>query len=197
MNQQTYYALQVTAFSSHESVLLAHADGQRQAIQKLCGNLSRDTRILDLGCGDGVGLHQFRRMGFADVVGVDINPRKAQIARSSGYPVYELDMHELPFPDTNFAVVWCSFALEHAHDPAEVLRRCHRALSDNGTLYMLTSYPDRSPELAHPGATLLGTRQEDNGRACAAFCESQGFVCEQVRLDQGRSGALWLTLTRA
>ena len=84
---QNYLKLQKGKFSSLESSDPHWSAGQRRFIDIAFSDLSRDLKIMDIACGDGVGLKEFRRLGFTQVVGVEFNPSKIRAAKKIGYPV--------------------------------------------------------------------------------------------------------------
>jgi Methyltransferase domain len=90
-----YASLQKNRYCSFESEVPRWETGQKRFIERQFTVADRDRKILDIACGDGVGLRCFRALGFADVTGIEFNPAKAERARRAGYPVLCLDMHDL------------------------------------------------------------------------------------------------------
>jgi SAM-dependent methyltransferase len=87
-----------------------------------CFTLHENTRILDLGCGDGSHIH-------AVLAGTPVKPGKVHIAdidprsvargsRQYGFqPVVIPEEGVLPFPDGFFDIVYCSSVIEHVTLP--------------------------------------------------------------------------------
>ncbi len=94
-------------------------------------------RILDVGCGAGAMGAAMLARGAREVVGVEVVPEMAAIARGRLGAVHALDLQRclpLPYPDGHFDVITCADVLEHLVDPAAVLRHLHRYLSPRGQL---------------------------------------------------------------
>lgn len=100
-------------------------------------------RCLDAGCGGGRGSVLMARMGAKEVVGVDLSATNvrsaARRAAQKGFPgltFQQVSLHELPFPDESFDVVWCNGVLHHAVDPDKGLREITRVLKKGGSLWL-------------------------------------------------------------
>lgn len=155
------------------------------------------SRILDCGCGDGVGLELFRKFGFKNVVGVDATPEKAASARSSGYEVHVSDMHDLSIiKDGSMDVVYSSHSLEHAKDPARVLGEFRRILSPDGSLILVLPFPDIGAEEVHCGKHVLKTSSEDVSRegdlGLEKFLSQNGFEVKTKQTDSYRENEIWI-----
>ena len=92
-------------------------------------------RVLDLGCGDG---RYFRLLwpSADDVVGVEIDPRVAEIGEQSGVyrRVHVAPAHRVPEPDASFDHVFANCSLEHMDRLDVVLAEIERCLKPGGTL---------------------------------------------------------------
>lgn len=95
-------------------------DQMEEAIIKFGQSIAdKNSRLLDIGCGEGRGLDALVKLDFKQVFGVDISPDKIAKARSKGYLIYEYDFHkltELPLLAKSFDYTFCSHTLEHAYD---------------------------------------------------------------------------------
>jgi SAM-dependent methyltransferase len=80
------------------------------------------SRILDVGCGDGLiaALLQSKRPDVS-VQGIDVLLRE-----KSNIPVTMFDGSHIPFPDDSFDVVMFSDVLHHTEDPEILLREAGR-----------------------------------------------------------------------
>lgn len=195
-----YLRLQREEHLSHESEVKSWVAGQRRFVEMAFKEVPRESRVLDCGSGDGVGLEALRSMGFREVLGVEIAPSKAERGRRLGFRVEELDMHDLSlFQDGMFQAILCSHTLEHAYDPCCVLRELHRVLAPAGTLHVVLPYPDPGPrnELAHTAKYELGTDRDDGGEFTTRFFLEQGFDLLTKRFDSFREPELWLSLSAA
>lgn len=96
--------------------------------------VGKDDVVLDFGCGGGYLLAQLacgRRFG------VEINPAARAVARSQGVSAVA-DIVELG--DLAADVIISSHALEHTHNPFDVLRSLHGALRTGGRLVVVTPF---------------------------------------------------------
>lgn len=111
----------------------------------------RGGTLLDVGCATGEFLEHMRRQGAWQVCGVEINPEVAAAARQRyGLEVFAGTLEEARYADAQFDVVTLGDVLEHAHDPAALLRAIARILKPNGITVI------RVPNLAGWGARLAG-----------------------------------------
>jgi SAM-dependent methyltransferase len=96
--------------------------------------LEAGPRVLDLGCGRGDSVDQFRSVR-SDVrwVGVDIerSPEVAARVRSDA-EFRTFDGRELPFEDGAFDAIYCKQVLEHVRDPSPLLGEAARVLRPGG-----------------------------------------------------------------
>jgi SAM-dependent methyltransferase len=85
-------------------------------------------RLLDVGCGVKPYAHLFDG-AVAEYIGVD-----------SGNPMADLEgtAEELPVPDESFELVLCTQTLEHANDPARVVRELRRVVAPGGRVLLST-----------------------------------------------------------
>jgi SAM-dependent methyltransferase len=92
-----------------------------------------DLRILDVGCGTGLMLHQLSRYG--EVAGVDLSDEALAYCRARGCQnVQKASVLELPFPDRSFDLVTAVDVLEHTVDDREAVREWARVLKPGGRL---------------------------------------------------------------
>ena len=90
------------------------------------GRPQRGSRVLCVGCRNGVELDEFRARGFDDVVGIDLFSQRPDIL--------VMDMHVMAFPDEWFDVVFASHALEHSYDLDTVVGEIARVGRDGGVV---------------------------------------------------------------
>ncbi len=192
---EVYKRLQVRDFCSFESQSSTWRIGQERYIQEVLSGYDRSLRVLDIACGDGVGLTVFAAYGFANVVGVELNPAKADRARQSGYPVFTCDMHALDmFEDGAFDVVYSSHTLEHAYYPDRAILEMRRVVSAEGAFHVVLPYPDRGDAnvLAHGAKFELGTDVEDGADTVVRTFEARGCALREIRFASFREPEVWL-----
>jgi len=93
--------------------------------------------VLDVGCGQGVDLAQYARVG-AHPTGVDLTPRHVELANAHLLALglegraLEGDAERLPLPDESFDRVSSNGVLHHTPDLDAALREIHRVLRPGG-----------------------------------------------------------------
>lgn len=85
-------------------------------------------RVLDVGCGVKP-YYPFFEPYAAEYVGVDVGNPAADL---------EGEAESLPVPDGRFQLVLCTQVLEHARDPAAVVRELRRAVAPGGRVLAST-----------------------------------------------------------
>jgi SAM-dependent methyltransferase len=105
-------------------------------IRSYLANVSKESRVLDAGCGEGVLVEEFRQAGF-QIEGIDLNYESEHVKHG--------DLRQLPYPDRTFDVVLLLDVFEHIEfsDQTKVLSEIHRVLRSEGTLLATI------PNLAH------------------------------------------------
>ena len=191
-----YERLQTEQYFSYESESSKARAGQERFIRLTFTGMSCDLSILDLGCGDGIGLRCFREMGFENVIGIDLSFDKVEFAKQYGYKVMRHDIHSLLFCNERFDVVYSSHSLEHAQNPKLVLTEVSRVLKKDGLFILVLPFPDAGPLDAHCGKEILGTVVDDQGEKVIKFIESFEFVLEKKSFDNYRETEIWLVLRR-
>lgn len=103
------------------------------AVREYINTLPLDATILDLACGEGVLVEEFRQKG-RNIQGLDLNYANDYVCRG--------DARELPFSDGSFDAVLFLDALEHLsfEDQTKALSEIYRTLKLNG--YLLLSVPN-------------------------------------------------------
>lgn len=93
-------------------------------------------RLLDVGCGNGLYLHAFQRLGW-EAHGVEISATVAeQTRRTLGLNVVGGVLEDAKFPDGSFDVVTLFNVLEHLREPVGTLREVYRILKKDGIVVM-------------------------------------------------------------
>ncbi|MEM9457848.1 MAG: class I SAM-dependent methyltransferase [Myxococcota bacterium] len=104
--------------------------------------LSRSTRLLDLGCGDGFLLEVLARRGFNDLVGVDLSAEELAAARERLGP--QVKLHQaaattMPLAPHSIGAVLSHMALMLMPTLPRVLAELARVLEPAGALIAVTN----------------------------------------------------------
>jgi SAM-dependent methyltransferase len=125
----------------------------------------RGRSVLDLACGTGFYSRGIKRLGAADVLGVDISTEMVAAARAIeeraplGVRYTVADVTELPVPERPFDVASAVYLLNYAEDAAAMEHMCrsvHRNLRPGARFCVLTQAPGYDfdgPSMAKYGFT--------------------------------------------
>lgn len=102
------------------------------------------SKVLDIGCNDGVFLSMIKEKRQCDVFGVDISEPLVKMCVEKGLNVKLADAEKLPFKDNVFDVVCLMEVLSHVMDPKKLLSEIKRVLKPTG--YLLGSTPHKNIE---------------------------------------------------
>jgi SAM-dependent methyltransferase len=103
-----------------------------------------DSRILDAGCGPGGALCQFARSTKDLAYGLDLSIELLEQARAeanqqglNNIRLVHGDMHNMPFDDEYFDIVFSRFAVKHAFEPVRCVTELSRVLKVGGRLCVI------------------------------------------------------------
>tara|TARA_B100000795_G_scaffold111669_1_gene82542 strand:+ start:373 stop:969 length:597 start_codon:yes stop_codon:yes gene_type:complete len=100
----------------------------KQEFNIIANNIENGTRVLDVGCGDGVLIEYLKKEKSIDVRGLEISKDKVQKCISKGLTVIEgnaeIDLKQ--FPDNSFDYVVLSQTLQAFINPELVIRELLR-----------------------------------------------------------------------
>lgn len=101
-------------------------------------------RLLEIGCATGGRLRYLRRLGWAQLHGVELVESAAAVARRHGLDVRREPVESalLAFPDGHFDVVIASMVLEHLINPFETVTLVARKLKPGGQFLFSTVVRD-------------------------------------------------------
>lgn len=93
-------------------------------------------RVLDVGCGAGEKLQEFRNLGW-DVRGIELSEAAARAGASRGIEISNRPIEAAPFPDAYFDAITFYHSLEHVPSPTAALLSCRRLLKPGGELLIV------------------------------------------------------------
>lgn len=122
-----------------------HSEITNQMLKSFINNygLASTAKILDIGCGQGIALELFTKLGFKPV-GITLNEEDLNVCRKNNFDVYEMDQSFLMFNDDEFDFIWCRHVLEHSIFPYFTLSEIYRVLKPKGYLYIEVPAADTS-----------------------------------------------------
>ena len=132
-------------FEEHERIYLHDClTGEPSAI--FSRDLSRDARILDVGCGPGFWVRFFLRRGFTSVsacdltqAAVDLTNRSLELFRLKA-DVRVGNAEELPYGAGTFEHINCQGVIHHTPSPRRAVEEFSRVLTPDGTVCLSVYY---------------------------------------------------------
>lgn len=102
--------------------------------------ITAESRVLDLGCGNGNVAIWLAEKSKCEVVGVDLSDVRIANARSLAqeYPSLRVSFEvgsatDLAFPDESFTHVWSQATIYHVHEREKAVQESARVLQEGGT----------------------------------------------------------------
>lgn len=102
----------------------------------------RQTRLLDVGCGQGYASLKFKELGYQQVTAITLNDEDVEATRKRGIDGYKMDMTFLEFEDNVFDALWVRHVIEHSPFPYLSLLEFNRVLTTGGFIYIEMPMPD-------------------------------------------------------
>jgi len=107
----------------------------KKRIEKMLPYLSKDMKILDLGCGDGWLTNNLNSAGY-DCVGMDIHQKNE-------HPFYQGSAEKITFPNCHFDCLIMIEVIEHISPSC--YSEINRILKDKGKIILSTILPESDP----------------------------------------------------
>jgi SAM-dependent methyltransferase len=104
------------------------------------GLLKSGSRVLDIGCGHGLALEMFSKLGLS-AVGIT-SGADSEICRAKGLDVRAMDQNSMDFADASFDVLWCRQVLQRSPVPLFTLAEYRRVTRPGGLVYVDVPAPD-------------------------------------------------------
>jgi SAM-dependent methyltransferase len=109
--------------------------------------ITRESRVLDLGCGTGAWLERLHAAGFRDLFGMDIDESAFAAHDVAQFRARDLNSHELSLGDGNFELITAIEVIEHLANPSRIFAHAAKHLA-----------PDRWIVVTTPNIYALGAR---------------------------------------
>ena len=180
-------------------------NGQRKCVEQNFDTMDRNSKILDICCGDGQGLKKFKEMGFKNVYGVEVCKDKINLAKQYGYTIYDCDICSGPFDvGDNYDCIYSSHTIEHVLNPEYTIRNIMSKLKDNGTFILILPYPDywageplnEHSFKVHCGVIPLGLHINDNGFTVFNTIRQMGYKITDYKFESYREPEIQLIITK-
>lgn len=110
-------------------------DWLRKRLKELSQGLSKEVRLLDIGCGSGFVIRAGQGI-FKKLYGIDISENILQSASQFSDGVICADADFLPFKDESIDMAVLFSALHHFYDFKPILNQIQRVLKAGGILYI-------------------------------------------------------------
>lgn len=110
---------------------------------------NKNASVLDIGCGDGVMLYDFRQIGLVGknikFTGIDKSEKNIGKARklNPGYEFKKGNALNLPFNKSSFDFVYSWMVIEHVKDTEKFVTEISRVMKNNGRCYVSSIFKKR------------------------------------------------------
>jgi ubiquinone/menaquinone biosynthesis C-methylase UbiE len=144
--------------------------------------------VLDLACGTGRWLTRLWARAARSVVGLDRSVAMLRVAKEK-LPIHsrlvQADSSQLPFRDSEFDFVLCSFALNHIHSLDVMAHELARTMSSGGHLVISEMHPEAYSRGWRPGfrdsqsAVQIETTDHSTEDVVSSFRSSR-LLCQNI-----------------
>lgn len=147
------------------------------------GLLTLDSKILDVGCGNGFLITELERYGFTNLYGIDLFINRNESRNT--LKIYQTDIHA--FKEDKFDLIMYHHSFEHIPNPHLELATIYNKLDDSGTLmirvpvcdsYAFRQYKENWVQLDAPRHYFLYTR-----KSMQILAEQNGFKINDYMYD--------------
>jgi len=103
----------------------------------ISNRISKDSAVLDIGCGNGALLHKIHQLSGAAVTGVEMDNVAARRARDRGcITVFSDSFEKAPLAEGSFDAVSMIHSFEHIPQPAPTLTKAVALIKPGGIFYI-------------------------------------------------------------
>lgn len=103
----------------------------------ISNRISKDSAVLDIGCGNGALLHKIHQLSGAAVTGVEMDNVAARRARDRGcITVFSDSFEKAPLAESSFDAVSMIHSFEHIPQPAPTLTKAVALIKPGGIFYI-------------------------------------------------------------
>jgi SAM-dependent methyltransferase len=107
-------------------------------VEEFVRKMRHDSQVIDVGCGAGFWLDEFRRRGLQEtqLTGVDLAPANVARARERGHRADVGNVLALEHPDAAFDGTFCAGVIHHTPDPQRAWQELVRITRPGGYIYL-------------------------------------------------------------
>ncbi len=110
----------------------------RNQAKKLTKFFNKDSKILEIGYGNGELLMAFKDLGYQNLYGCDFSSAAAARLMDNGVQVKIANVEqEIPFAE-KFDIILLNNVIEHFLDPIAVMKNCYAKLNPSGQIILFT-----------------------------------------------------------
>ena len=99
-----------------------------------------EAKILCIGSRHGIEIEAFKQLGYTNIQAIDLYPRADFII--------EADMHNLPFLDNTYTIIYTHHSLDHSLFPKKAVEEMYRVSKSNATWIHSVPFDDYGKEEA-------------------------------------------------
>jgi ubiquinone/menaquinone biosynthesis C-methylase UbiE len=162
-------------FGYQRSVLDYLTYRAKKSLDIVLPHLKPEMEVLECGCGPGIVTFEIaKKVVNGSVIGIDIdkglidsNNKKVNETNVKNLKFEVADIHELPYADNSFDVVYMQALIVHIRNPIGAITEVHRVLKDNGLILLKEPVMDRA--IISPEDPLLQEANELIRRAISSY----------------------------
>lgn len=110
----------------------------RTQAKKLAKFFNKDSKILEIGYGNGELLMAFKDLGYPNLYGCDFSSAAAERLMQNGIQIQVANVEQnIPF-NQGFDIIILNNVIEHFLDPIAVMKNCHAKLNPSGQIILFT-----------------------------------------------------------
>lgn len=173
------------AAASYDRAATLQQRTRETLLAELFARVENPRRLLDLGCGTGLGARQLRaRYPQAALLALDRAPGMARIARAAGVDALVADAQRLPLATASCDAIFSNLVLQWCPEPRKALAEALRVLRPGGWLCLSLPGPATLRELRAAWRQVDGAEhvhQFAPASAWQAHAEAAGLELDSMR----------------
>ena len=131
----TYKNIEGLSYRFEEVVNLPYSKSDnKQRVRRINFYLKKRAKILDIGSGTGVFLHEMKNKGH-DVIGADLDKRYSLFLRKKGIKILTGDLTKLKIKK-KYNLITLNKVLEHLKNTNPILKVVKKLITKNGLIYI-------------------------------------------------------------